>query len=119
MTREKLTKADYQQMFLTACRICDVPEPLVDYRKGIPGRRYELDFCWIEASVAVEIQGGIWSPEMAHGRGTGIQRDYDKLNLAQLEGWIVLQLSTTELRDAPGPFMDLVKRALAQRKDRT
>jgi very-short-patch-repair endonuclease len=118
MMRERLTKADYQQMFLTACRICDVPMPLVDYRKGIPGRKLEIDFAFVEERVGVELQGGIYA-HMGHSTGTGIQRDYDKQNLAQLEGWILLQLSTNRLEDAPGPFMDLVKRALAQRQERT
>jgi very-short-patch-repair endonuclease len=103
------------QRFLAMCRAWDLPEPEQECR-CIPKRRFRFDFAWPAAKVAVEIQGGIWSPDMAHGRGWGIQRDYTKLNLAQAHGWIVLQLSTTQLRDAPGPFMDLVKRALEQRR---
>ena len=118
MRRAARTDGDQEernaQRFLALCRAWDLPEPTREYR-CIPKRRFRFDFAWLTAHVAVEISGGIWSPDMAHGRGWGIQRDYTKSNLAQVEGWIVLQMSTTELRDAPGPFMDVVKRALGKR----
>ena len=58
----------------------------------IPQRKFKFDFAWIDSKVAVEINGQIWQPG-GHSSGNGLIRDYEKLNLAQAEGWIVFQLS--------------------------
>ena len=66
-------------------------------------RKFRFDFCWPEAKVAVEMAGGIWAREKSgHSSGRGLERDYEKLNLAQSAecGWIVFQLSEAMARDA-------------------
>lgn len=57
----------------------------------IPNRRFRFDYVNHEAKVAIEINGQIWQ-KGGHSSGTGIMRDYEKLNLAQKEGYIVFQL---------------------------
>ncbi|MGL5807005.1 MAG: hypothetical protein ACRC11_16450 [Xenococcaceae cyanobacterium] len=59
----------------------------------IPGRKFRFDYAHIEAKVAIELNGQIWRLG-AHSSGTGLQRDYEKLNLAQALGWCVFQLSS-------------------------
>ena len=45
-----------------------------------------------EEKILVEVQGGIYT-RGAHSRGVGLERDYEKLNLAQLNGFRVFQFS--------------------------
>jgi very-short-patch-repair endonuclease len=61
--------------------------------QAIPGRKFRFDFCFREARLLIEINGGTYS-KGAHSTGTGIARDYEKNNLAQIGGWRVLSFDT-------------------------
>lgn len=63
------------------------------------GDSYRYDFLQFQSKVAIEIQGGVWSPKMAHNSGAGLQRDYHKCNLAQICGWNAFMLSEDMLTD--------------------
>lgn len=80
--------------------------------KFLEGRRFRFDYCWHAYGVAVEVQGGVWS-RGKHGRGSGIIKDYEKLNLAQIEGWIVLQVTPEDLRNYTA--LPLIEAALKAR----
>jgi hypothetical protein len=64
-------------------------------------RRYVFDFAWPDLMFAIEIQGGITSRTRSgwHTSIDGMVRDMDKLNLAQIHGWHVFQLSCINLYD--------------------
>jgi hypothetical protein len=62
----------------------------------VPNRRFRLDFAHIDSLVGIEIAGGIWG-KGAHSSGKGLMRDYEKLNLCQMNGWIVFQLSSQQI----------------------
>jgi len=70
-----------------------------EFKIGV--RRFRWDYAIQEIRVLIEIQGGIWSGG-AHGRGTGIMRDMEKLNYAASHGWRCLQYT-------PQQFCDCVK----------
>lgn len=79
------------------------PLPMREYRFH-PTRKWRFDYAWDlsprEAHrnrVGVEVQGGIWN-RGKHGRGSGILKDYEKLNEAQSGGWVVLQLTPQQVR---------------------
>lgn len=59
----------------------------------IPGRKFKFDFVHLPSKVAIEINGKIWG-KGAHSSGKGLLRDYEKLNLAQMQGYCVFQLSS-------------------------
>ena len=62
----------------------------------IPGRRYRFDLAERKLKIAIEIQGGIWmgmERKGAHALPTNHLRDMEKANLAQIEGYIVLQFT--------------------------
>lgn len=59
----------------------------------IPERRYRFDYAHMESKVAIELNGQTWRLG-GHSSGSGLQRDYEKLNLAQSLGWCVFQLSS-------------------------
>lgn len=83
------------------------PKPEREHRFH-PVRKWRFDFAWVDAldkfpfeppreRTALEIQGGIWN-RGKHGRGSGILKDYEKLNAAQALGWRVLQLTPQQVR---------------------
>lgn len=55
-----------------------------------PDRRWRLDFAWPEKKIAIEIHGGIHAKtRMRHSFGAEQEKDFAKINAAQLLGWIV------------------------------
>jgi len=64
---------------------------------AIPGRKIRFDFAFVEARLLVEINGGTFNGG-AHGRGVGINRDYEKANLAVKNGWKVLSFDTKQVK---------------------
>lgn len=79
--------------------------PELDLRhhyRGIPGRRFEFDFVAlpIDLKVAIEIHGGTRKAGTGHNTGSGIQRDIEKKRLAQQNGWVVMELTGEDSRDA-------------------
>ena len=67
-----------------------------EYR-AIPGRKFRFDFAFMKERLLVEINGGTYS-KGAHSTGTGINRDYEKGNLAVLNGWRVLSFDTKQVK---------------------
>lgn len=79
----------------------------------IPGRRFRFDFVHTPSRVAVEIQGGTYSRSpKAHGTGVGLDRDYEKYNLAQYHGYLVFQLSCKMIN---GLWVELIYEAINSR----
>jgi len=64
---------------------------------AIPGRKFRFDFCFREERLLIEINGGTYS-KGAHGRGVGINRDYEKHNLAVINNWRVLSFDTKQVK---------------------
>lgn len=77
-----------------------------------PGwKRWRFDFCWVEAKIAVECEGGIGS-NGRHVRVKGYVEDCDKYNAAQLVGFRVLRFTNIHLEREPHLVMATVKVAL-------
>jgi len=89
-----------------------------NYRKAIPGRRFEIDFSFTKYKVGVEVQGGTWLPKSGKSSGhvgAGQTRDFKKMNLFIENGWLVLQWSSDMIRQDPVFCVDQLKRVLKQR----
>lgn len=97
-----------ERAILTQIKMCGLPEPETQAML-IPGRKWRWDLAWPSKRLAVEIQGGIWT-RGKHGRASGIIKDMDKLNAAQLAGWRVLQFANTHIRS--GEAVTLIERAI-------
>ena len=85
-----------------------LPEPIREYQ-AIKGRKFRFDFAWIERKLLVEINGGTYTVG-AHSTGKGIARDYEKSNLAQLQGWRCLAFDGKAVRS--GEAVEVVRKAL-------
>lgn len=89
-----------------------IPQPTPEY-KFLEGRRFRFDYAWERERIAVEVQGGIFRGGR-HVQIQGILSDYEKLNEAQINGWLVLQVTSEDIRT--GKAVDYVERAFAARK---
>lgn len=78
-----------------------------------PTRKWRFDLAWPDIKVAVEYQGGIFSRRASHSSISGIQRDQEKSNEAQLHGWIVIYANAFTVKS--GQAVDWVNRAIALR----
>lgn len=76
---------DYAPAVRLACRAVGLPMPEAEY-KFHATRKWRFDFCWPEAKVALEVQGGIWSGGR-HSRGSGLVKEHEKLNAAAHAGY--------------------------------
>jgi very-short-patch-repair endonuclease len=72
-------------------------------------RRWRFDFAIVDAKLAIEVQGGTWIGG-AHARGSGIERDCEKLAHAIIAGWRVLQVTGGQVRS--GAAIQWIKQAL-------
>jgi hypothetical protein len=98
--------------FLLLCEAHGLPPPQTEYCFS-PPRKFRADYCWPDAKIIVEKNGGIWK-KGGHSSGTGLIRDYEKGNLAQLSGFIFLVYTPRELESgSPLPTLKiLLKRRL-------
>ena len=79
--------------------------------QAIPGRKFRFDFAFVRERLLVEINGGTYS-KGAHSTGTGINRDYEKGNLAVLNGWRVLSFDTKQVKS--GAALEVVEQLINQ-----
>jgi len=107
----KSTGNRYAPIVGALCRAEGWPEPLAE-QKLIPGRRFSCDLVWAEQRLVVEVQGGVWLRRGGHTGGQAQIDDMEKLNLCQLAGYRVLQVTPSGVTD--GTLRDLL--ALAFRE---
>lgn len=77
-----------------------------------PVRKWRLDYAWPQRKVALEVHGGVFK-KSRHTTGVGFTKDREKMNEAQLHGWIVIEVTTDQLTS--GEARGMVERALALR----
>lgn len=56
-------------------------------------RKFRLDFAHPETKIGIEINGGIYQRNSGHSSITGLERDYEKINIATILGWRLFILS--------------------------
>jgi hypothetical protein len=76
-------------------RVWQGPELVKEYRFHAH-RKWRLDYYHAPTQTGIELHGGVWS-EGRHTRGKGFLGDLDKLNAAQMQGIVVLQLGTGQV----------------------
>ena len=104
--------SDLEELLFQQMQFVGLPEPEREYRFA-PPRRFRADFAYPEKKILVEVQGGIYT-RGAHSRGTGLERDYEKINLAQLNGFMVFQFSRKMIES--GEAITVLEKALKENK---
>jgi hypothetical protein len=82
-------------LFRTLLKREKLPLPVEEYRFA-PPRRWRFDYSWVDAKVALEVEGGAWI-RGRHTRGKGFVADMDKYNAAVVQGWRVLRTTPQNL----------------------
>lgn len=82
-----MTASTYVPVVRALCRQYGLPYPSAEVRFA-PPRRWRLDFGWTKERVALEVQGGIWVSGR-HSRGSGLLKEYEKMNAVAARGWRV------------------------------
>jgi len=90
-----------------------IPDPAREF-KFHPKRRWLFDFAWLDQMVAVEVHGATFAGGR-HVRGTGFDKDREKVNAATAMGWAVFEVTTTMLRKDPAAFVSQVSATIAGR----
>lgn len=86
-----MPKSELEETLLWQIKAEGLPMPEREWRFH-PTRKWRFDFSYPDRKIGIEVQGGIYV-RGAHSRGTGLERDYEKLNTAQMLGWTVFQFS--------------------------
>ena len=107
-----MSRSGGEELFLIQVAEAELETPQSEH-KFLDKRRFRFDFAWPDRLLAVEIEGGVWVGGR-HNRGKGYENDCDKLNLSQLEGWLLLYVTTTHI--ARGDAAELIRKALKVRK---
>ena len=99
-----------EELFLLHCKAYSL-SPVREFQFA-PPRKWTADFCFPDAMLLVEVEGGTWN-QGRHNRHAGFSKDLDKYNRAALGGWIVLRFTTDMI--VSGEAIDTVREALCKR----
>lgn len=105
-----MSKSALEAELALQIRALGLPEPIREYQ-AIKGRKFRFDFAWLdpEHRLLVEVNGGTYT-KGAHSTGQGIARDYEKANLAVLQGWRVLTFDGKSVKS--GEAVEVIRQAL-------
>jgi hypothetical protein len=78
----------------------DIPIPIFEHTFH-PTRKWRFDLAFMDAKLAVEVEGGIWNYGR-HNRASSFIKDMEKYNNACLLGWNLLRLSTDMVKSGEG-----------------
>jgi len=103
----------------TQLHLAQLPPPLRNFHFAkLWGRRWEFDFAWPHAHLAVECQGGIWRRRNgraagAHSRPQNLERDVLKAQAAAVLGWTLLPVTPRDVHS--GRALELVEQLLKRK----
>ena len=103
-----MSSSPLEDIFAFQLDSAGLPEPIREYQ-AIKGRKFRFDFAWLEQRLLVEVNVGTYT-QGAHSTGQGIARDYEKANLAVLQGWRVLSFDGKAIKS--GEAVEVIRQAL-------
>ncbi len=103
------TRSEAERQLLARIRRSGLPAPRVNAQVG----RWELDFHWQEAHLAVEVDGFAH-----HGTRDGFERDRAKDADLAARGILVIRVTWRQIRDTPEAVIGRVARALGRAEER-
>lgn len=90
-------KTPYEDILIAQMDKEQIISPVREY-KFLEDRRFRFDLAWPQFQIAVEVHGDVWHGGR-HTSGVGFTRDREKMNLAIIEGWKVLEVTTGQVKD--------------------
>lgn len=118
-------ESDLEEALLNYIRAEALPIPVFGHRFDLQ-RRWRFDMCYIEEKIAIEVDGGIYGVGEAcrecgrrsnggHNSIEGFTSDREKINTAQVMGWIVLGVTPQQINS--GQATEFIRQALNFRLD--
>jgi len=109
----KNSRKDYKAELLEQIRAADLPDPAreVTFHEA---RKWRFDFLFTDYAVAVEYDGGVFDGDPSHSSISGILRDIEKINEAQLAGFTVIRVTAQTVEN--GTALRYIKRAISKAK---
>ena len=96
--------------FADQCRLGALPVPVAEFRFH-DVRRWRFDWCFADARLAIEVEGGAFLKEGSrHTRGAGFREDLMKYAEAAILGYRVIRVLPEWIED--GRALTYVERAL-------
>ena len=89
--------SDLEQSLLFYLKANKLPTPEREWR-FLPDRKFRFDMAYTEGRVGVEVEGGTWVAGR-HNRGGGFAKDCEKYNLAALNGWVVIRVTSEHIEN--------------------
>lgn len=90
------------QLEITFANLWVIYYPEIDLHseyRFAPPRRFRFDFAHLPSKIAIELQGGIFSPNTRHINGAALLKEHEKLNLAASLGWRIFYISIKTVDD--------------------
>lgn len=101
----------------------DIPPWRTEFHFAKPAREFRADIAWPGAGLLVEVDGGTYARQGAkrcplckqvpvgrHNTGSGIERDFEKQNLAVIRGYRVMHFTRKSIES--GEAVRLIRLAL-------
>ena len=85
-----------------------MPRPTCQHAVEVDGRRYVLDFAYVQLRVAIEVDGRI-----GHAGDRGRQSDNERDTRLRLVGWDVYRFTYRDITERPDYFLTQIDRALS------
>ena len=95
---ENMAKIELEDLLMNDILTAGLPTPKRQY-KFHSSRRWLADFAWPESLLIVEVNGMTHVASRGHTSFSGIHRDYEKNNCAQLMGYVYLQFDKEMVED--------------------
>ena len=92
-----------------AAQLLGLPKPVSEHMFHST-RKWRLDYAWPELKIALEVHGATYKGGR-HVTGKGFANDREKMNEAQLLGWIVIETTTDNI----GQIRGWIEHALKER----
>jgi very-short-patch-repair endonuclease len=99
-------------VFYKTLEALGIEKPVYEYRFH-KTRKWRFDFCFVEAKLALEIEGGVWT-NGRHVRGSGFIKDMEKYNQAAILGFRLLRVTPEQTQN--GEALILIEEYFKQRK---
>ena len=106
-------KSSLETLFAWSLKAHGIKHYVMEYPFA-PPRRWRFDFAFLEERIAVEIHGGVWSLGR-HNRPKGYMADLEKMNTAQMMGWMVLQFTGDDIKN--GKAIAMINNAFKVRRE--
>lgn len=102
--------SEAERMAHRALREAGITGWRTNFELRIDGRTFFLDLAFPKLRLAIEINGFEW-----HSRREAFEKDHQRRNEVNLDGWLVLEFTWRMVTDDPTGFVRTVLRAMGQR----